>query len=228
MCFSASASFTASLFLVPTGIYCIKKVRLRQTKYLPLASCPLIFGIQQAIEGVLWLGIEANRSGVIHTASLGFLFFSQFFWLFWIPYAALALETQKSLQFILTLFTIAGFLFGALLYLPLVVDSSLLDVSVIDSSIDYTTTFLFEDYVPKNFSFFIYLIVILFPLALSSNRDVNLFGVLVFLAAIATYFLFIYAFISVWCFFAAVLSLYLVYAVNKVTGFAFLDRLLRF
>lgn len=220
MCFSASASFMASALLIPTGIYCLRESMTTQRAYLPLSAWPLFFGIQQAFEGLLWLGMGNNEPKLIQAAALGFLFFSHFFWLFWTPFSALYLETNRWLRIVLIIFTSVGFFYGALLYFPLCNDGSLFKIKVVSGSIYYATGFIFDDLVPKNFSFVVYALIILVPLFISSNRRVNVLGSLIFLAAIVTYILFSYAFSSVWCFFAAILSIYVVYAINQVARFS--------
>lgn len=216
MCFSASASFSASILLIPTGIYCLKEAMRSDTAYLLISTWPLFFGIQQAFEGLVWLGIASNEITLINTASLCFLFFSHFFWLFWAPFSAFSLETKKSIRIILIVFTILGFFYGALLYLPLLFSKSFVSIKIVNNSIYYATQFIFNDLVPKNFSFVTYAIIILVPLLISSNQRVNFLGSLISLSVIITYIMFSHAFISVWCFFAAVLSLYLLYTTNKV------------
>ena len=51
MCFSATASFTTTAFLILMGIYCVKKVLETEKHYLALATVPFLFGIQQAFGG---------------------------------------------------------------------------------------------------------------------------------------------------------------------------------
>ena len=119
----------------------------------------------------------------------------------------------------LMIFTIVGFFYGALLYFPLLLEKSWVRIGVINSSIYYGTKFIFNDLVPKNFSFVTYAIIILVPLLISSNQRVNFLGSLIGLSVTITYFMFSHAFISVWCFFAAVLSLYLLYITNKLARF---------
>jgi len=216
MCFSASASFTASGLLIPTGIYCLKEAMASEKEYLAISAWPLFFGIQQAFEGFLWLGMGNHELSLIHSASLGFLFFSHFFWLFWVPFSAFCLETDKLFRITLMIFSYCGFFYGSLLYFPLLKDESLLNIKLVNGSIYYVTQFIFNDLVPKNFSFVVYAIIILVPLLISSNRRVNFLGSLISFSVIVTYILFSYAFISIWCFFAAVLSIYLVHVINKV------------
>ena len=53
MCFSATASFVAGTTLSTIGVATITKVKQRSE--LPFALIPLLFGIQQFIEGIIWL-----------------------------------------------------------------------------------------------------------------------------------------------------------------------------
>lgn len=56
MCFSAAASFIAGVSLTTIGVVTLKKARNRAE--IPFASIPLLFGIQQLIEGTLWLAFR--------------------------------------------------------------------------------------------------------------------------------------------------------------------------
>jgi hypothetical protein len=220
MCFSASASFTASALLIPTGIYCLKEAAAKDKTYLAIASVPLFFGIQQAFEGLLWLGFASDQTNTIHSAALGFLFFSNFFWLFWIPGSAYSVETNQLLKKVLAIFTLVGFIYGACLYLPLLNYSDWLEIQVINHSIFYQIHFFFNNqvFLPKDFSWIVYMMIVLIPLFICSNRSFNLLGVLMFISAISTYLVFSYAFISVWCFFAAIISIYLIYIINQLAN----------
>ena len=51
MCFSASASFTASAVLIPLGLYSNHlATRHERPDYKPLALVPFFFGVQQLVE----------------------------------------------------------------------------------------------------------------------------------------------------------------------------------
>ena len=174
MCFSASASFTASALLIPTGIYCVREAIATNKAYVAFSLWPLFFGMQQALEGILWLAMQNHQLNLIHTLSLGFLFFSHFFWLFLTPFSVLLLEDNKRLKITLISLTIIGFIYGMLLYLPLLQNSSLFEVKITVHSINYVTRFIFDDFVPKNFSFTLYALIILIPLLISSDRKINI------------------------------------------------------
>lgn len=53
MCFSATASFTASAVLGITGIATLRQVKFKSLIFL--ACLPLLFAIQQFNEGLIWL-----------------------------------------------------------------------------------------------------------------------------------------------------------------------------
>ncbi|RRJ46375.1 hypothetical protein EIM03_29860 [Pseudomonas aeruginosa] len=53
MCFSAPASFTAAAVLLGLGTVTMRRARSRRE--LPYAAIPLLFGVQQLLEGMLWL-----------------------------------------------------------------------------------------------------------------------------------------------------------------------------
>jgi hypothetical protein len=219
MCFSASASFVASTILIPVGIYCLREARKIDRAYLPISGLPLLFGIQQGCEGFVWLGITSENTTVRTFAALCFLFFSHCVWLFWLPFSAFCVEKERLLKNVLRLFAIAGAIYGSLLYFPLLINHSWLQIEVINHSIAYKTYFFFNGMAaPLNFSFYTYASIILLPLAISSRRNLNFLGGLVTMAALITYLIFHYAFISVWCFMAAIVSIYLIYAIDNIAS----------
>ncbi|MDH4216484.1 MAG: hypothetical protein OEV23_06265, partial [Gallionella sp.] len=59
---------------------------------------------------------------------------------------------------------------------------------------------------------------ILVPLLFSSHRQIKIFGGLVLLSAVLASKAYSTVFVSVWCFFAAVLSLYIVYMIRHVAA----------
>ncbi|HIK30636.1 MAG TPA: hypothetical protein IGS17_14660 [Oscillatoriales cyanobacterium M59_W2019_021] len=223
MCFSASASFTASAFLVPTGIYCVREALngdslssdWRKHEYLALACLPLFFGIQQGFEGILWLGLDAPNSIEITVSALGFLFFSHFFWLTWIPFSAFALEHHPQKKNALLGLTAIGALYGVFLYLPLLFNPDWLNVSITHGSIDYQVRLIFENFLRGQQVVWIYVFFILCPLFLSSIREINVLGSLIAISAFLSSWFFSHAFISVWCFFAALISAYVFYVLQK-------------
>ncbi len=93
MCFSANASFAAGIAISAVGVITLKKVQA--PSQIVFASIPLIFGIQQLSEGVLWLSIpDPSLAGAQQVATYTFLFFARVVWPLWVPLAIFLLENE--------------------------------------------------------------------------------------------------------------------------------------
>ena len=100
-----------------------------------------------------------------------------------------------------------GAVHGAMIYVPLWFHPDWLVVELVKHSIAYRLTFFYDDVIPVDILRGLYALTVLLPLLLSSDRTIRLFGVFVVIYAVISALFFSYAFISVWCYFAAVLSL---------------------
>ena len=215
MCFSATASFGAAAVLIPAGVYCLKQSHKLKQPYWLIALLPLVFGLQQVFEGFVWLDL-ASLSPDPRLPALGFMFFSHFFWLLWVPLACFAVETNPLRRRLFMGVTALGTIHGLLMYVPLWIHPDWLSVEINQHSISYKATLLYDEYIPRILSRVLYALIVLIPLLLSSQFYVRLFGVIIFFSvAFATIF-YGYAFISVWCFFAALLSLYILYMISQL------------
>lgn len=213
MCFSAEASFIVGGALLPAGAYCVGAALVKKPRYLGLAAVPLIFGLQQISEGFVWLGLEANDPAAIRTSSLFFLFFALAFWPFWFPFMAACMETEpprKRLFIALTVFAASWFW---ILFYPLIVGSeSLLRTEVIQRSIFYDFDGLaIYQYIPKAPLRVLYLLCVALPAVFGSESFGRLPGIVLGLLALVVAGVYSYAFVSVWCFFAAILASYCCY-----------------
>ena len=215
MCFSATASFALAGVLVPAGIFTIAKIDRGHSAWLPLAAFPLVFGIQQGIEGAVWLGVDGGRQALVETAGRGFLFFSHFFWLVWVPFAVWRLESDPVRRRFAAALVAAGALFGLSLFLPPVLVRDWLAVERVNLSLDYRTTLIYDGVVSRLVLQMAYAAIVVGALALSSDRRIRLFGALVAVSLAAAYVFFAYAYISVWCFFAAILSVYMTVVIQR-------------
>ncbi len=218
MCFSESVSLTTSAILISVGIYCIKQA-LPNREYLPLACVPLVFGIQQVFEGVVWGGINSGSSSTVYFGAMTFLFFSHWFWLFWVPFMVSCLEHHRIIRLIADFFVIVGVCYGAFLYIPLLFNSDWLFVDVVRGSIQYQARFI-GDSVPVALSRLLYAMTVLIPLCTSSRLDIRIWGIVIALFALISRLLFYYAFVSVWCFFAALISVYIIHVVAKLSNWS--------
>lgn len=206
MCFSQTASFAVAATLAPFGAWCLHRARTLGREWTPLALFPLAFAAQQASEGLLWRGLGAGDAALIAAAARGFLFFSHFFWLAWAPFAVWRLEPEGWRRPVMLGLTVAGALFGLSIFLPSLLRIDWLEVTVIEGSIEYRTTLIYDGVVGRTALRGVYAAIIVSALLLSSRRPIRMFGALIVASLLAALTLYPHAFISVWCFFAAVLS----------------------
>lgn len=212
MCVSAEASFGLTGVLIPVGIYCLKSAAQRDRRLLPISALPLLFGIQQFCEGVVWIGLGRGDVKLTRLAALGFLFFALTFWLFWIPFSSVFLEPRRKFKLYLGLCALLGLAGGLILFVPIALNSADLQITLDHHSIRY-------DYAdppalalaPQEFWHLLYVAVVAAPLFLSKNTTLLWFSTGLVVSAVISHVYFFYAFASIWCFFAALLSLYLCY-----------------
>lgn len=216
MCFSATASFVAGSALIPLGgAACLQAWKVDR-RYLTLAAFPALFGIQQSIEGHLWRSFDEPSMAVSHAAAMAFLFFAYLLWLVLTPLAAFFIEDRVWLRRAFWGAAVAGGIFGLSLYLPLVFRPDWLSVELVHNSIQYDTRLIYDGVGSVTILRVVYAAVICLPLLASTARGVRTFGVLIAISVIVTFLFAVYAFTSVWCYFAALLSGYVVFLIYRL------------
>jgi hypothetical protein len=198
MCFSAAASFTAGTALTAVGV--VTLYRSDHKSELPLAAIPLLFGIQQLTEGFLWVSLNNHLPGLQSWSTYIFSLFSHVLWPIFVPFAFLLVEAVR--WRIKAIFVFLGLGLGVGLYLLYFIIRFPVSAHVHERSISYDSPHLYIAVV-----LVIYLLATCVTGLFSSHRCINIFGVLAFVLAIAAVLVSITTFVSVWCFFAAVLSL---------------------
>ncbi len=214
MCFSALTSFTTTALLIPIGIYSIKKAFEVDKHYLTLAFVPFLFGIQQAFEGGLWLVVDDSVESSRNSMALGFLFFADLLWPCIVPLAAAFVEENRRKHQMFLVCSFLGGAFGLSIFLPLWFQPEWLSVQTTQGSILYQTVQLFDAIIPQVGARFIYVVIVTAPLLFSSVNTIRNLGILLLISIIVSGLLFSYAFVSVWCFFAAIISFYIVVIIN--------------
>lgn len=207
MCFSSTASFTAAAALVPMGVLAVRRVhRQGQPERLPLAVTPWLFALQQFSEGVVWAD---PTPGVTRAAALLYLLFAYALWPAWMPWLALRFGASRlgsGRRRLLQLLHPLGILFGLTLWLPLALDPRGLQLREVGGSLQYGTTFLAGGLVSHSQGSGLYLLLVGLPLLLVPSWRLRLFALLVLLSFGVAQIAYLYAFTSVWCYFAALLS----------------------
>jgi hypothetical protein len=201
MCFSAGASFTSGVVISAVGVAALKEVK--NPSQLAFASIPLLFGIQQIAEGFVWLAL--TDPGQTHFQYIGtyvFLTMARIIWPTMIPFCVLLMEEEIKNRRKQAMLLAMG-LSVSLYYTYCLI---FLNVSpVIEGQhIRYISDFPESLAVPV---FFIYFIAGITPLFVSSIRRMHLLGVLMFVSCLVTAVYFVQYLTSVWCFFAAIVSI---------------------
>lgn len=195
MCFSATASFIAGGALSAVGVATLAQAK--SEKEIPFASFPLLLGIQQTIEGFVWLsfGNPALNAAMVYAYSL----FSHVLWPILVPIAVLLIEPDPVRKRAILGTAFVGLSVG--LYLLYSITNDGITASIVDRSIAYRSDHLY----PVTMML-MYLIAVCGSCMISSHAMIRLFGT-VLLGSFAIALLFFYTtFFSVWCFFAAILS----------------------
>jgi hypothetical protein len=93
MCFSATASFSAAAVLTVVGTTSLAANRAKPVRMLALM--PLLFAAQQLAEGVVWTTMSGARPGLHTTAMYFYLFFALVLWPSWLPLALHRFEPDR-------------------------------------------------------------------------------------------------------------------------------------
>ncbi|MEO7634750.1 MAG: DUF6629 family protein [Sphingomicrobium sp.] len=196
MCFSATASFTAAAALLGIGTLTIR--RSRRAAEIPFASIPALFGIQQLVEGGLWRTFTDQAPHLNSILTHLYSLFSHVLWPIFVPIAVLLLEPVPWRRNALKALVLAGSLSGIYLLYFWVMDAT--TSRVVGHHIFYDSPHFYIAPI-----LFLYVLGTCVSSLVSSHAAVRLFGVAT-LAAFAAAYGFSFWFISVWCFFAAVMS----------------------
>jgi hypothetical protein len=169
------------------------------------ASIPLIFSLQQLSEGFLWLSIK--NSGLAHLQSFFtyiFLLFAMMVWPFWIPFTIRLLEKDARRKKILNILTVSGAAVSLVVLCVLI----LYPVQVMPMHHHLHYRFGFSETAKDLIDLFtiLYFITTIVPSFFSSITKMKWLGtgfLLSYIFAILFYNGFV---VSVWCYFAAILS----------------------
>ena len=230
MCFSATASFGASAVLGVTGIIAVAKAKTNPQRLF--ATIPLIFAVQQFSEGLLWISFKnAEIASWQSLITYIYLIFAMAVWPVWIPLTIRLLEKDARNKRIMNVLLGIGVVVAVCVVLvlalypvqamtPECLSCPLSSSPSFNQHIHYRFTF---PPIPKGligaFTVLYILATVITPF-ISGIKKMKWLG-FVFLAsyllAVILYNGFV---ISVWCFFAALLSfvvLWIILGLRKIT-----------
>lgn len=213
MCFSAGASFGAATVLSLAGAGAMAGAQTKAHRLF--AAIPMIFSLQQVMEGMLWLSQkneELRRGELFFT--YGFLFFALILWPVYIPYSVWLLEKAQSrknkLGILLMVGSAASICFAtALIIYP---------VNIVIAHHHIHFDFVLPAAI-KNLLWLVNLFYLMATIAapiISGIKRMKWLGI----GFLATYIFSLVYFrdylVSVWCYFAAALSLMVVWIMRNM------------
>lgn len=212
------ANFTLAGILLVIGILTLNKVS--HPRELVFASLPLLFGLHQFTQGIVWLGLYHMVSpNTLHLASMLFVFYAQAILPFWVPLAIWLLEPgSPRRQSIAALMVIGGLLMA---YVAWDLVQQPTEVYIDHNSLVYHN--------PQTRHLWVALIYILTTcgsLILSRSIAIQLFGMLNMLGLLLVYLIAQYSFTALWCLYAALVSviLYLHFIERRIAFLRALQR----
>jgi len=196
MCFSATASLIVGGGLVVTGVLTLRLAEKRSE--LPFAAIPLLFGIQQITEGIIWLSLQYDAAQLKMVATYLYSVFSHVLWPVYVPVAVALMEPNAWRRKALWIFSIIGV--AAAFHLLVLIATQSLTV-VAGEHIIYVSARHYEWPMMH-----IYITATCLAPLFSSYPLVRAFGAAALLLFFVSYVFYTAAAFSVWCFFAAILS----------------------
>lgn len=211
MCYSAQASFLTAATLAPISGYCLNSSLRRHRNLWPLATIPIAFAIQQAMEGVIWTSLNHHNQPRAELAAKVYLLFAICWWPFWGPLTAFVASREKHkkrLFLVWTILSIGWFFYG---YLPMLAAARThIQATVVHHSIHYT----YSDNVMLGGGnrvpvTILYLFFTAGPFVFQDLGISNRLPLIVSLISVqASAYFAAHAYTSVWCISAALLSSY--------------------
>lgn len=200
MCFCAGASFAASAGLAVIGIAAQRLVTTPHQRMF--ATIPLLFAMQQAAEGIVWLTVNNPEYKMLTLIGVyTFLTYAFIVWPFWIPFSVSLMERTRKRKSLLQGISLLGA--GISLFLGWLLVKHGAQASIINHSVYYDVAR------PKGYVeplTFLYAVTTIAPFFIVIMRGARLFGFLILASFIAAYSIWRTNFVSVWCFFAALIS----------------------
>jgi hypothetical protein len=203
MCFSATASFAGAAVITGAGVAALTMVD--DKRQIPFAALPLAFGVHQALEGVTWLELDGATDAAL--TGWGTHLWVLFAWAIlplYVPWAVWLMEPDtRRRRWLLAPLAVGAVLFVVMLIQALQPE---IQVSVVAHNLDYQLGLPFPAWVLAA----PYVFATCIGPAMSSYRWVVAFGIANFIAMSLAAVIEARDYSSLWCTFAAFLSLMIV------------------
>lgn len=213
MCFSVTASFGAGAALGVIGAVSIAKAKTGYAKLF--GSIPLIFAVQQLTEGLLWLSLKDTRIAEWQSLlTYIYLVFAMAVWPFWIPFTIRLLEKDAKLKKIVDRLLLTGIF----VFIAVILVLSLYPVMVMPMKHHLHYEFDFPA-TAKNLIIPFTVLYIAATVAtpfVSGIKKMKWLGAALLVSYIAAAIFYNGFVLSIWCFFAAILSFIVLLIILKL------------
>ncbi|MDB2414217.1 hypothetical protein N9W34_00420 [Rickettsiales bacterium] len=198
MCFSPEVSFVAGVVIASIGIATLRKVAYREE--ILFAAIPLLFASQQFIEGSLWLVLQKGGMPMPqYWLTQIFSAYAGIIWPILVPLSIFMIEGNEDRKKVLGLLFIMGF--GIAIYMAYGMMVGEISSQVVGHCIQYNYPLSQGHYVK-----WIYLAIVGLPFFLSRHPILHKIGIINIIMFFIAYYAYTETYVSVWCFFAAVIS----------------------
>ena len=198
MCFSPQADFVAGAVVGGVGVGTLRRVRARRE--LIVGALPLLFGVHQLVEGVVWLGLRGEVSGGLGDAAKeAYILYAHAVLPALVPLGFMLLEPDRTRSRVMMAMACVGALLGVYLLWQL----TAYPVGAHEQArcIDYTT------HTPNNALIgLLYIAATCGPALISSRRCLRWFGRVSLVGVIVTAVVRVDELTSLWCVYVAVVS----------------------
>ncbi|OBH85883.1 DUF6629 family protein [Mycobacterium sp. E2989] len=205
MCFSIIADLVVGTALVPVAVASLREVK--HWREVPFASLPAVFSVHQFLEAAVW----PNRfvsAGMADFAMHAYVFIALPVLPLLLPLAILMLEPRGA-RLRVAPFAVLGAVVSA--YLAFVVLAKPVGVTRCPHVLEYQTASR-DSYLWA----VLYIIAVIGPALMSGYRSIVVFGLANLVGLVLVAVLYLQAFASLWCIYAAVMSvLVLVHMVRR-------------
>ena len=211
MCFSATGSFGVAAVIA--GIGAVALTQDKPPAHKMLALVPLLFAAQQVAEGVVWMTIDHPADARLQGIAVAlFLSFALVAWPMWVPISLFVAERNPRRRRALAVLSWIGVAVGV--YAAVLLIRGRPSAHVAGHSIAYSykergPALVLSLYLPG------YVLPTVVPFFVSTISRAKIMGTVLVLSLLATFVIERQALTSVWCFFAAILSVLIVLSISR-------------
>jgi hypothetical protein len=198
VCFSPEADFVAGAAVAGVGVETLGRVRTRRE--LIVGALPLLFGLHQLVEGLVWLGLRGQVSrGLGDAAKVAYVAYAHAVLPAIVPLGFMLLEPDRRRSRVMMVMACAGALLGG--YLLWQITAYPVGAHEQARCIDYTT------HTPNDVVIaLLYVGVTCGPALISSRRYLRWFGLVSLVGVIVTAVVRVDELTSLWCVYVAIVS----------------------